>query len=663
MQPKFSPMARLLIVALVLPIIAACGAAPAAPEVIQETVVVTAEPQIVVATPEPGETPTAATAAETEAATEQPAAEGTLPYSTPHPILSDVRVRQAIAHCINRLELIESVYPYLSPEQQEGLLMDTFLTRDHWAFPPDGAGLTLYPFDPERGDQLLTEAGWTNNGAGVPRTNADGESLSLKFLTTDAQFRQTWAAVMEQQLLENCGIQIIRTHAPGSFVFGQNTGLSRRDFELAAFAWVGDADPKGRTLYACDQIPSPANNWEGQNYMGWCNERASQAIIAANNAIDRDVRAQQYIIVQEEFTRDMVSLPLFNRLGVAAASTRLENFRPDPTEYVFANAYEWQLTDGGDTVVVAMTQEPETLFTLVNSQATAVNITYLIGAVAATSYSYDYQPVGLTRLPSLDNGGAVLNEVEVSAGDMVWDTSGTAVELAPGVEIQTADGKTITYEDGTVTMNQLVVTFEHVEGITWEDGEPRKQADYELGHRISCDKTSGAVTYTVCESQEQVEFLSDTSYRITYLPGALWSLYSVFSLAAYPSHQVLADGRRLADVPASEWATLEEVAERPLSDGPYRVVSWEKGQRMILEANPYFYLGEVPIKNFIIEFIPNATQAVAQLLTGAVDVIPNQDLSGTEIETVLQAAEEGQIQAEVIPSPTWEHVDFNLNIR
>lgn len=174
----------------------------------------------------------------------------------------------------------------------------------------------------------------------------------------------------------------------------------------------------------------------------------------------------------------------------------------------------------------------------------------------------------MTQLPSLDNGGAVLNEVEVSAGDTVWDTSGTAVELAPGVEIQTADGETITYEDGTVTMNQLIVTFEHVAGITWEDGEPRKQADYELGQRISCDETSGAVTYTVCQSQEQVEFLSDTSYRITYLPGALWSLYSVFSLAAYPSHQVLADGRNLADVPASEWATLEEVPNARSAMGP-----------------------------------------------------------------------------------------------
>ena len=35
-------------------------------------------------------------------------------FTTPHPILSDIKVRQAIAHCINRDELIASVYPFLT---------------------------------------------------------------------------------------------------------------------------------------------------------------------------------------------------------------------------------------------------------------------------------------------------------------------------------------------------------------------------------------------------------------------------------------------------------------------------------------------------------------------------------------------------------------------
>lgn len=228
-------VAIMMVMAMVIPILAACGTAQ--PQVIRETVVVvqTAEP-------------IRETVVETVVVTEAVAPE---PYTTPHPILSDIRVRQAIAYCTNRPELIASVYPYLTPEQQQELLMDTFLPKAHWAAAKEN--ITVYPFDPEKGKQLLEEAGWT----GEPiRSNANGEPLSLSFTTTNAQFRQTWSAVFIRQM-QACGIQIIPTYAPASWWFGSSTGLRRRDFELGAFAWVGQADPGGQTLYACNQIPLP----------------------------------------------------------------------------------------------------------------------------------------------------------------------------------------------------------------------------------------------------------------------------------------------------------------------------------------------------------------------------------------------------------------------
>jgi ABC-type transport system substrate-binding protein len=127
---------------------------------------------------------------------------------------------------------------------------------------------------------------------------------------------------------------------------------------------------------------------------------------------------------------------------------------------------------------------------------------------------------------------------------------------------------------------------------------------------------------------------------------------------------VLADGRNLADVPASEWSTLPEIAEQPLSSGPYRVVEWEKGQRMVFEANPYYYGGEPAIQNIIVTFVPDTTQLVAQLLNGTVDVVGPNDLdAGAELEVLFEAGEEGTLQVFRIPNPTWEHVDMNQNIR
>ncbi|WP_129673180.1 ABC transporter substrate-binding protein [Candidatus Chloroploca sp. Khr17] len=635
------------LLAVLVPILAACGGA-AQPQVVRETVVVvqTAEPvretvvveQTVVPEPEPSE----------------PEAGGA--FTTPHPVLSDINVRQAIAYCTNRPELIASVYPFLDEEQQAGLLMDTFIPKSHWAVNND---VTTYPFDPEQGQALLEEAGWT----GTPiRANADGDPLALSFTTTNAQFRQTWSAVFIQQMAA-CGIQVIPTYAPGSWWFGSSTGLSRRDFELGAFAWVGQTDPAGRTLYACNQIPTPENNWEGQNYMGWCNERASQAIIAANNTLDRDERIRQYAIVQEEFANDMVSLPVFNRLEAAAASNRIEGFIPDPTEYYTANIEEWTLTDG-DTVVLGFTQEPATLWSLIESAAVQRTVSFLLGVPAATTYSYDYQAKAQTELSTIEAGLATNEDVEVTAGDTVWNVDGEAVELAPGVTVIDVNGETVVYESGTVTLKQLVVTHNFVEGQVWEDGEPVKQADYELAYAIDCDPDSGAVSFATCQSIASIDFASDTSYIVTYHPGVQWPTYFVAPFSPYPSHQELSDGRVLADVPASEWSSLVEIVEQPLSRGPFILESWEKGQSMTFQANPNFFLGEPEVKTVVVKFIADTNQAVAQLLTGEVDVLGTETLgAGAEVETVLQAGTDGDVQAFTIPSATWEHIDFNLNIR
>ncbi len=672
-------IAGLMTLALLVPILAACGGA-AEPQVIRETVVVEGSPQVVeqtvivegtpqvveqtvVVEPEPGEE---------DAETEGEAAGA---WTTPHPILNDLRVRQALAYCTNRPELIQSVYPFVDEEQQAALLMDTFLPQGHWALAPQDA-ITVYPFDPDQGQTLLDEAGWTLPDGAEVRENADGELLALNFTTTNAQFRQTWAAVLEQQLIENCGIQIIRTHAPGSWWFGGSTGLQRRQFELGAYAWVGQADPGGTTLYACNQIPLPTNNWEGQNYMGWCNEEASRAIYAANNTLDREQRIEQFGIVQREFTADMVSLPLFNRLEAAAAVNELTNFDPNPTtdSYV-VNIDEWELSDGGDTVVLGFTQEPASLFLLTESAAVANTAASLMKVRTVTSYDYDYQPALLEELPTIENGGTVDEVVEVNEGDTVWlSTAGESAELAPGMEILNAEGELVVYEGGPVEMRQLAVTFEFPEDrpLVWEDGTPVTSADFELAYQVRCDPESGAVTYTTCDSIEDVDFTSDRSYTITYLPGARWSEYfaysmgvfsNLFTVGAYPAHRELSDGRTLAEVPPSEWQTLPEITESPYSYGPYRLVSWEKGQRMTFEANPYYY-EEVPIQTVIIQFFDDTNQAVAQLLTGNVDVLGTETLgAGPELETVLSASEEGQIQAFLLTSPTWEHIDMNLFIR
>jgi hypothetical protein len=110
-------------------------------------------------------------------------------------------------------------------------------------------------------------------------------------------------------------------HAPASWWFGDTTGIARRDYELGAFAWVGQADPGGQTLYACDQIPFPTNGWEGQNAMGWCNEaRQHEHQVGEQHPRERRAYCRLHHRTQQEFTKDVPSIPLFNRTDTFATS-------------------------------------------------------------------------------------------------------------------------------------------------------------------------------------------------------------------------------------------------------------------------------------------------------------------------------------------------------
>jgi ABC-type transport system substrate-binding protein len=584
-----------------------------------------------------------------------PVSAATAPFA-----LGDLKVRQAMAYCTNKLDLVRSVYPLASAEEQEALVMHTMISREHWAYAGD-ENITIYPFDPEKGKALLDEAGWTLSGEEEYRSNADGIELALKFTTTAAAFRQTWAAVFEQQMKE-CGIRIVRLHAPASWWFGDTTGLARRDFELGAFAWVGQVDPGGQTLWACDQIPGPDNGWEGQNNMGWCSEKATIGIKRANNTLIKDERIAAYTDVQQAYTEDLPALPLFNRTETFSVRADLTGFAPRPgEEYYVYNAHEWEVP-GEDTIIIGFTQEPASLFGLVEDAFVAHVILTLLGMERSyTTLDYDFQPVFLTEMPSIEKGTAQNNDVEVSAGTEVIDADGDIVVLEPGVKVVNAAGDIVEFTGGTVTMKQLVVTYEYRSDLRWSDGEPVKQADLELAYKIDCDRDSGATSYITCNKIQSMEFDGLKTIQ-TMKPGDQFPLYFSRDFRFYPSHRVIASGphagKTLAEVPAQDWATLAEIAEKPLGIGAYMVVDWVKGEKIVLAANPYYFGGAPKTPNMIISIV-SAENAEAQLLGGQVDVLGSETLSGIT-ETLNNAENAGRVNNYIIPGGTWEHIDINL---
>jgi peptide/nickel transport system substrate-binding protein len=224
----------------------------------------------------------------------------------PHPILSDINVRRAIAYCTDKDALVAAAYPELTPGERLELIADTILHYSSWAYSEPEM---TYAYDPQAGEDLLEAAGWLLPPAGDIRMKAGNELvLTVKSMTSD--LRLAFLPVFESQMYA-CGIRVIRDHRENY------DWLGFRDFEAGEYAWMWDEEVTGVDgLYACEQVPSPDNGWVGQNLVGWCNQDASDAIIqASDTTLPQEERQGYFATFINLFAEDMPVLPLFFREG------------------------------------------------------------------------------------------------------------------------------------------------------------------------------------------------------------------------------------------------------------------------------------------------------------------------------------------------------------
>lgn len=585
----------------------------------------------------------------------------------PHPILGDLRLRQGIAYCTDKEALFNVLYPWI--DDPEPFIMESFLPPTHWAYNPDEMGFIRYPYDPEKGGQLLEEAGWRLTGDSPYRVNQAGERLSLNLSTTQAETRQKYLPVFIEQM-KACGVEIVPNYLPAEEFFGVDTAqpgeLARRNFDLAVYAWVSQVEPDVWGLFACDQIPNAENGWQGNNYSGWCNPEVDETARQSQSAFERRSQIEAYRTLQREYAQDVPAIPLFQRVELHAADPSLENFTLDPSELYTWNAAEWKIP-GKESIVLGFSAEPASLFPMDTDYVSQL-IQALVYGLNVTQLDYAFQAVLLKQIPSLENGLVTVSPVEVAEGDDVVDIKGELVTLAPGVQVRDAEGNIVAFSGEPLSMTSLVVEFQFVENLTWSDGTPVTREDYELYYRAICDPATGAEEYLtppdVCKKIAEVDFISDNRYVVTWKPGYRQAKVQLPPISRLPAHQVLSTGERLDETEPRLWLSLHEVRETPLGVGPYRMMDWVHGREIVLEANPYYALGTPATERIVIRFVPidAGMDPLALIEQDQVDVIGYDSLFNLkpDEEALFQAQAEGKIKLYPIPWSMFEQISLAI---
>lgn len=233
-----------------------------------------------------------------------------------NPILTDLRVRRALLHALDREAIDERLFAGRQPPA-----IGSINPLD-WVYDPDVA---KYPYDPDKAKALLDEAGWKFQG-GV-RRNAAGEPLTLEIMTTAGnRSRELVQQVLVSQW-KAVGIDARARNQPARVFFGET--VTKRQFpHMAMFAWVSAPESVPRTTLHSSMIPTEANNWSGQNSSGFHDERVDALIDRIEVELDRDKRKAMWSELQRLYAELLPALPLYFRANPYVIPKWLKGLRP-----------------------------------------------------------------------------------------------------------------------------------------------------------------------------------------------------------------------------------------------------------------------------------------------------------------------------------------------
>lgn len=271
-------------------------------------------------------------------------APGSLDPETPHPALSDVRVRRAIRHAIDVGRLNAEAF------NNRGRPVDTELFQF-------GCNISPYEYNPRLAMALLDEAGWVLTGPEDTvrhcqgcGTTKDGTPLTLKsFIYVEFGDQLDAAHRLIKGMLAEVGIDLQREAVEGSKLWATwaNNGIELHgnfDLDLWDDGYYG-VDP---TIYMANYfdpraIPTRDDPIAGLNVSRYRNPDLIGIFDALNTPLPNNRRRVLLCKLATVLHEDLPQIPLLALPDLYAINPALQGVSPHIYDTVTWNAGDWQL--------------------------------------------------------------------------------------------------------------------------------------------------------------------------------------------------------------------------------------------------------------------------------------------------------------------------------
>jgi peptide/nickel transport system substrate-binding protein len=258
----------------------------------------------------------------------------------PNTALADPAVREALLFAVDRDAILAEVITPNFPETEILNCGGWVPTVGEWCDDTDFADVS---FDPARVAETLEGAGWALGADGIYAK--DGQRLSMTWQTVAGNARREAIQALVIPQLAELGIEVTADNSDADTLF--QVRLPQLQTELMLYAQVASPDPSVTTIYACDNIPSEANEFAGQNNLAWCNEEASELMAQADETPEPEARLEITRQIGDLVRQDAVWLPFYQLPLITAWDTAqvegpVGEFTDSPLSGFF-NVFDWSV--------------------------------------------------------------------------------------------------------------------------------------------------------------------------------------------------------------------------------------------------------------------------------------------------------------------------------
>ena len=312
------------------------------------------------------------------------------------------------------------------------------------------------------------------------------------------------------------------------------------------------------------------------------------------------------------------------------------------------------------SLTICIGQEPKSLFYYGDASLSAMAVFEAIYDGPYDTVAYLPEPVIMESVPNLENGGAFLEAVQVSPGEIFVDNAGEINQLAEGVLYRpsgcTSKECALEYSGSDpVMIDRLVVHFTIIPGILWSDGEPLTADDSVFSFEIF-KSMFGDLSLDIIEKTGSYVTLDDLTVEWRGIPGFQDATYTSNFFVPLPRHA-------WESIPVEEYLSAEITSRTPLGWGPYVIEEWVDGDHISLSKNENYFRADEGLPHYediVYRFVQGSDEALVALLVEECDIVDQSVGLEEQGSLLLQLEEQGQLSLVMLPGTGWEHADFGI---